>query len=115
MVAFMAPALTAPYGATKNAVLGLSRALRVEGASRGVRVSALCPGVVRTPILPGGGKYGHTPLTDVESRKVMAFCLTSLGVAARTGPAIESESRSAIADWGSFVRGHLGRIGCFLG
>jgi NAD(P)-dependent dehydrogenase (short-subunit alcohol dehydrogenase family) len=46
--------MAAPYGATKSAVLGLSRALRLEGAPHGVRVSVLCPGVVRTPILDGG-------------------------------------------------------------
>jgi NAD(P)-dependent dehydrogenase (short-subunit alcohol dehydrogenase family) len=67
MAAFMATALTAPYGATKHAVLGLSRALRVEGALRGVRVSVLCPGVVRTPILPDGGRYGRSPLSDLDA------------------------------------------------
>ncbi len=59
MAAFLAPALGAPYGATKYAVLGLSRALRVEGAGLGLRVSALCPGVIRTPILEGGGRHGR--------------------------------------------------------
>jgi NAD(P)-dependent dehydrogenase (short-subunit alcohol dehydrogenase family) len=54
MAAFLPVAMAAPYGATKSAVLGLSRALRLEGAPRGVQVSVLCPGVVRTPILDGG-------------------------------------------------------------
>jgi len=54
MAAFLPTAMAAPYGATKSAVFGLSRALRLEGAARGVRVSVLCPGVVRTPILDGG-------------------------------------------------------------
>jgi short-subunit dehydrogenase len=40
-------------------VLGLSRALRIEGADHGVRVSVLCPGVVRTAILENGGRYGR--------------------------------------------------------
>ncbi len=48
----------ASYTATKHAVVGLSKGLRVEAAQHGVRVSVLCPGVVRTPIL-GGGKYGR--------------------------------------------------------
>ncbi len=47
-----------PYTTTKHAVVGLSRSLRAEAAQLGVRVSVLCPGVVRTPILDGGGKYG---------------------------------------------------------
>jgi NAD(P)-dependent dehydrogenase (short-subunit alcohol dehydrogenase family) len=54
MAAFLPTAMAAPYGATKSAVLGLSRALRLEGAPRGIRVSVMCPGVVRTPILEGG-------------------------------------------------------------
>lgn len=45
------------YCTTKHAVVGLSTSLRIEAARLGVRVSALCPGVIRTPILEGG-KYG---------------------------------------------------------
>ena len=45
------------YATAKHAVVGLSKSLRVEAAQHGVRVSALCPGVIRTPILRGG-KYG---------------------------------------------------------
>lgn len=47
------------YTTTKHAVVGLSRALRLEGEHYGVRVSVLCPGVIRTPIIDGG-KYGST-------------------------------------------------------
>ena len=54
MAAFLPTAMAAPYGTTKSAVLGLSRALRLEGAHHGIRVSVICPGVVRTPILDGG-------------------------------------------------------------
>jgi NAD(P)-dependent dehydrogenase (short-subunit alcohol dehydrogenase family) len=46
------------YCAAKHAVVGLSTSLRVEAAAAGVRVSVLCPGLVRTPILEGGGKFG---------------------------------------------------------
>jgi short-subunit dehydrogenase len=53
------------YAATKHAVVGMSKALRVEGARFGVRVSALCPGAIRTPLLSGGAHgrtvYGLTP------------------------------------------------------
>jgi NAD(P)-dependent dehydrogenase (short-subunit alcohol dehydrogenase family) len=59
MAAFMATPMAAPYGATKAAVASLSRALRLEAAHFGVRVSALCPGVVRTPILVDGGRFGR--------------------------------------------------------
>jgi NAD(P)-dependent dehydrogenase (short-subunit alcohol dehydrogenase family) len=46
------------YTATKHAVVGLSRALRIEAKRHGVRVSVLCPGAIRTPILRGG-RYGR--------------------------------------------------------
>lgn len=46
------------YSATKHAVVGLSTSLRAEASHAGVRVSALCPGLVRTPIIHGG-KYGR--------------------------------------------------------
>jgi NAD(P)-dependent dehydrogenase (short-subunit alcohol dehydrogenase family) len=46
------------YTAAKHAIVGLSLGLRPEAAALGVRVSVLCPGVVRTPIIEGGGKFG---------------------------------------------------------
>ncbi len=41
---------TVSYVASKYAVVGLSSALRIEGAAHGVRVSVVCPGYVRTAI-----------------------------------------------------------------
>jgi NAD(P)-dependent dehydrogenase (short-subunit alcohol dehydrogenase family) len=49
---------TASYAAAKHAVVGLSTSLSIEAARFGVRVSVICPGVIQTPILQGGGKYG---------------------------------------------------------
>jgi short-subunit dehydrogenase len=48
----------ASYTASKHAVVAISRTMRVEAERHGVRVSALCPGVIRTPILTGG-EYGR--------------------------------------------------------
>jgi len=48
----------ASYTASKHAVVAISRTLRVEAERHGVQVSALCPGVIRTPILTGG-EYGR--------------------------------------------------------
>jgi NAD(P)-dependent dehydrogenase (short-subunit alcohol dehydrogenase family) len=45
------------YSATKHAVVGLSRTLRVEAQVHGVRVSVICPGAIRTPMMRGG-KHG---------------------------------------------------------
>jgi NAD(P)-dependent dehydrogenase (short-subunit alcohol dehydrogenase family) len=50
--------VTVAYCAAKHAVVGLSASLRVEAAHYGVHVSVVCPGVIRTPILVGGGRYG---------------------------------------------------------
>jgi NAD(P)-dependent dehydrogenase (short-subunit alcohol dehydrogenase family) len=47
----LAAPFVAAYAMTKHAVVGLSLALRPEGAAHGVRVSVLCPGMVETPIL----------------------------------------------------------------
>jgi NAD(P)-dependent dehydrogenase (short-subunit alcohol dehydrogenase family) len=59
------------YTTSKHAVVGLSRALRIEAARHGVRVSALCPGVIRTPILTGG-KFGRVNLPGVTHEKILA-------------------------------------------
>ena len=50
--------LQGSYTTTKHAVVGLSRALRIEARRYGVKVSVLCPGAIRTPILRGG-RYGR--------------------------------------------------------
>lgn len=60
------------YTATKHAVVGLSKSLRIEAKRHGVRVSVLCPGVVRTPIL-SGGKYGRTNLVGLSEEKILAM------------------------------------------
>ena len=57
------------YTMTKHAVVGLSKSLRAEAAQMEVRVSVLCPGVVRTPILEGGGKYGKM-LIDIPPEQI---------------------------------------------
>jgi NAD(P)-dependent dehydrogenase (short-subunit alcohol dehydrogenase family) len=60
------------YTASKHAVVGLSKALRIEAKRHGVRVSVLCPGVIRTPILRAG-EYGRTNLTDEGEQRMMVF------------------------------------------
>lgn len=42
--------MVTPYGASKAAVVSLTRSLAVEWASRGVRVNALCPGWTATDL-----------------------------------------------------------------
>ncbi len=58
------------YTATKHAVVGLSKALRVEARRHDVRVSVLCPGAIRTPILTGG-KFGRVNFVGVSDEKIL--------------------------------------------
>ena len=60
---------TVLYTMTKHAVVGLSISLRGEAALSGVRVSVICPGVIQTPILEGGGRYGKL-LMDVSPEEL---------------------------------------------
>lgn len=58
-LAGLAPFPTAvPYAATKTAVVGLSRSLRIEAAEFGVKVSAICPGFVDTQIYQNADLVG---------------------------------------------------------
>jgi NAD(P)-dependent dehydrogenase (short-subunit alcohol dehydrogenase family) len=63
----LAAPFVAAYAMTKHAVVGLSLALRPEGAAHGVRVSVLCPGMVETPILDKG------PPADLPERHSSAL------------------------------------------
>jgi NAD(P)-dependent dehydrogenase (short-subunit alcohol dehydrogenase family) len=58
LAGLIATPMIGSYTASKFAVVGLSRALRIEGQRHGVRVSVLCPGIIRTPIMEGG-RYGR--------------------------------------------------------
>lgn len=55
---FAAPTVTA-YVASKFAVLGFSKSLRVEMAPHGIGVTAICPGLISTAIFDDSRKVGH--------------------------------------------------------
>jgi len=60
------------YTATKHAVVGLTKALRIEAATHGVRASVFCPGPVRTPIFTGG-RYGRMRVKGLDDRAMIAM------------------------------------------
>ncbi|MUL82132.1 MULTISPECIES: SDR family oxidoreductase [unclassified Mycolicibacterium] len=68
MAGLMTGAGQASYSATKHAVVAISRTLRVEAERHNVLVSALCPGVIRTPILTGG-KFGRLKAPGVRDEE----------------------------------------------
>jgi len=70
MAGLVTSASQASYTATKHAVVAISRTLRVEAEGHGVQVSALCPGVIRTPILTGG-VYGRIDMPGVSSEDIL--------------------------------------------
>lgn len=53
------------YTLTKAGVIGLAKALAVHLASDGIRVNAVCPGPVRTPMLPGFMQKGAEATDEV--------------------------------------------------
>ncbi|MFO0741128.1 MAG: SDR family oxidoreductase [Labilithrix sp.] len=73
----------APYALSKHAVVGMTKTMRVEGASKGVRVSALCPGAVRTPILTGG-TFGGSIYPGMTTERALEWWK-------RLGPIMELE------------------------
>ena len=60
----------ASYTASKHAVVAISRTLRIEADRHGINVSALCPGVIRTPILTGG-EYGRINMPGVSREDLL--------------------------------------------
>jgi len=57
---------TASYVTSKFGVVGLSNALRIEGAAHGVKVSAVCPGYVRTAI------FADSKVINIDRQKQLA-------------------------------------------
>jgi len=52
-------AMLGSYNASKHAVVGLTRNAAIEYGPMGIRVNAICPGIIRTPMLLSG--FDTTP------------------------------------------------------
>jgi NAD(P)-dependent dehydrogenase (short-subunit alcohol dehydrogenase family) len=109
--------LQGSYTATKHAVVGISRALRVEAMRYGVRVSVLCPGAVRTPILRGG-HYGRSkPNLDLDAlaRRVERFGAMDAALLARRALRAVARNRAIIVEpWAARLPWYLDRLSPWL-
>jgi NAD(P)-dependent dehydrogenase (short-subunit alcohol dehydrogenase family) len=68
------PGLTV-YGATKAAVIALTRSLNAELDGDGVRAIALCPGFVDTPMAEWSGLPGDEMIQPEDCAEVVRMCL----------------------------------------
>lgn len=68
------PGLTV-YGATKAAVIALTRSLNAELDGDGVRAIALCPGFVDTPMAAWSGLAGDEMIRPEDCAEVVRMCL----------------------------------------
>lgn len=71
MAGLVSAAGTGSYCASKHAVVGLTKVLRIEGARHGVRASVLCPGAIRTPIFTGG-RFGRVGIPGLSRERILA-------------------------------------------
>jgi NAD(P)-dependent dehydrogenase (short-subunit alcohol dehydrogenase family) len=65
----------AVYGATKAAVIALTRSLNAELDGDGVRAIALCPGFVDTPMAEWSGLPGDEMIQPEDCAEVVRLCL----------------------------------------
>ena len=65
---------TISYVASKYGVVGLSNALRVEGADLGVKVSVVCPGYIKTAI------FHTSKMIKIDRQKILESLPERLGI-----------------------------------
>jgi NAD(P)-dependent dehydrogenase (short-subunit alcohol dehydrogenase family) len=68
------PGLTV-YGATKAAVIAVTRSMNAELDEDGVRAVAICPGFVDTPMAEWTGMQGHEMIQPEDCAEVVRMCL----------------------------------------
>jgi NAD(P)-dependent dehydrogenase (short-subunit alcohol dehydrogenase family) len=71
---FPTPILTV-YGATKAAVIALTRSVNAELDTDGVRAIAICPGYVDTPMADWAGLEGAEMIQPGDCAEIVRMCL----------------------------------------
>ncbi|MCP3951056.1 MAG: SDR family oxidoreductase [Desulfobacterales bacterium] len=62
------------YVASKHGVVGLSNALRIEGADLGVKISVVCPGIIKTAI------YHTSKMVKINREKLLESLPERFGI-----------------------------------
>ena len=63
------------YGASKAALIALTKSLNHEEAANGVRATAICPGFVDTPMSAWSGIPGEEMIQPEDCAEVVRMCL----------------------------------------
>lgn len=89
---------SSPYNASKHAVAGLTKTCAVEYAKHNIRINAICPGVIRTPLLEN-----HPNLAELEKSLLPLHPVGRLGTVDEVADVI----LWLASDRASFVHGAL--------
>lgn len=89
---------SSPYNASKHAVAGLTKTCAVEYGAKNIRINAICPGVIRTPLLEN-----HPNLPELEQSLLPLHPIGRLGTVEEVADVI----LWLASDQASFVHGAL--------
>lgn len=89
---------SSPYNASKHAVAGLTKTCAVEYGAKNIRINAICPGVIRTPLLEN-----HPNLAELEKSLLPLHPIGRLGTVEEVADVI----LWLASDQASFVHGAL--------
>lgn len=87
------------YVASKHGVAGLTKTVALEYAKSGIRINAVCPGIIRTPMVERAFLSRHA---DLEGRLASAEPIGRLGTPEEVAEAVVW----LCSDAASFVTGH---------
>lgn len=90
------------YGASKHAVLGLTKGAALEYAQRGIRVNAVCPTYTRTPMVDRVLAGGPEPIETSVARLAAQVPMGRMGT-------VEDVAAAVVwlcSDAASFITGH---------